>query len=284
MVEYKGGKPPRELVKEPGRQLRWRLEDMEIGDELFVPSTVMTFRRVYLYVMNREQELGFHFTVDRQPFGALIRRTATHERSGRTGMVRPVSKVDSPVDWGLIEKEDHRKQWQWPFMAMEMGDVFWVLPEDLSIEKVRARAANVDGRHFNVTLEEQVNRIRVQRVPEAGVGWESVKYGVVRDRVGEFYVAPDEETAWDAPFDKRLRLDFIYPPDMAEGDSVFFKAARTGEPSRTSYVFDSINVEFGFSTRHVLEMEEEGIRVTCVPLDMTQQRWDKLRVEQNPFA
>lgn len=258
----------------------WELELMEIGDTLHVFKEVRSFPQVYNYVKTRGWALGRFFTVERTGKGALVTRTATAQRSADPAAVKREGPVDKPFDWGIIEKIG--RKWRWPFKEMELGDVFRVDPVDVSIDAVRERSYRHSGKHFAVTMDG--SWIRVQRVIEPNVGWDCVKYGIVRMRVGELFEAIKPEHAFDWPHEKMVLLDMVpFPQDV--GEHVDVSATLVGEmPKRTSYVFEAVVTRSGEFERFALDMEEQGFRVTRVSPDVTQKLWDDGKLDPDPFS
>lgn len=266
---------------------------MELGDTLLVPSDVLPFRKVYEYVKPRQYALEKLFVIERDPRGTIVRRTDDEDAvSGRQALKRP-GPAGKPVDWGILEKQG--KQWRWPLANMELGDIFWVKPEDRSIDKVRARSANVSTQlnssrtgerwHFDVKEAPDKVMIRVQRVTEPGVAWECVKYSIVRARVAQNYRTDDKELAIKWQFDDwTVNLDMVDWWSLGMGEDIFTPAELLDEmPQRTSYVFEGTTIEGQFG-RFALDMEEEGFRVTRIEFDVTQQMWDAQKLAVDPFS
>lgn len=283
----------RTLAREGSRPLRWDLAYMELGDALLVPKELMPFRKVYEYVKQRQYALDKLFVIERDPRGTVVRRTDDENAvSGRQSMPRP-GPPGKPVDWGILEKQG--KQWRWPLANMELGDIFWVWPEELSIDKVRARCANVSTQlnssrtgerwHFNVEEAKPQGMIRVQRVTEPGVAWDCVKYAVVRARVANNYETRDKKLAPEWEFGNwRVNLDMTDWWRLREGQDIFTPAELLDDmPERTSYVFEGITTEGHFG-RFALDMEEKGFRVTRIAFNVTQQQWDEQKLEVDPFS
>jgi hypothetical protein len=194
-MDYTSECPTRTLAREaPNRRLRWDLDLLKEGETLLVPKELLTFRRAYQYVKGQQSALGRPLEIDRHPLGWIVYVGSEDSVSGKRYMPRP-SDVDEPIDWGHLEKPPGATQWSWPLGNMRLGDVFWVWPEDMGIERVRKRCADFTSAtkdlplekrvFFNVTMDETVKMIRVQRVMERNVGWKTVKYGIVRQRVKE---------------------------------------------------------------------------------------------------
>lgn len=263
---------------------------MEVGDTLLVPKELMTFRKAYQYVKSQQDyAAGRLFVVERDPEGWIVRRTDDPDDiSGKQYLKRP-GQPGVPCDWGLLQKQG--REFRWPLGNMELGDIFWVLPEQLPRDKVAARVYNVStqtGFKFNISENEETGMFRIQRVTERGVGWECVKYGIVRARVRQNYRTDDKSMAPDWQIDDwTLLLDMIeWDNLLEEGQEIFVPAELLDElPERTSYVFEG-TARDGDHARFALDMEPDGVRVTRIAFDVTQQIWDAKRssLEVDPFS
>ena len=187
--------------------------------------------------------------------------------------------IDCSNGWGPWRKAEGAKQWRWPFRQMEVGDWLYIEPGEIPIEKVRARAHNIGGDFkFSVTQDSQ-GLIRVMRVLEAGVGYDVVSYRVVHAKLTKHYRTDDPEIMMTAAAQAgQPDLGMIIWQTLTEdGQSAFQKLEQVSEPMRKAYVFSAAARP---ECRFALELERDGVRITRVPRDMTQDAWDAQRLQE----